>query len=267
LSSQEAHRIDTTVPHPARRYNYWLGGKDHFQADRDSGDAIAEFFPSIRAAALANRGFMRRAVTMLTEQGIRQFLDIGTGIPAPNNTHEVAQAIAPDARVVYVDNDPIVMSHARALLASGPAGQTAYIEADLRDYERILSHPDLLATIDLSQPVAVLLVAILHFVTDEDDPRAIVSGLVSRLAPGSYLVLSHGTMEFSPLPRTEDLVPKAKHGSLRFRNKAELTELLAGLEILEPGIVPISQWRIGDEPGPHLTAEEAGIYGVVARVP
>src|SRR4051794_38016107 len=137
-----AYRIDTSIPHPARRYNYWLGGKDHFQADRDSGDAIFEAFPSVRMAALENRAFMRRAVTHLArEVGIRQFLDIGAGIPAPNNTHEVAQAIAPESRIVYVDNDPIVMSHARALLTSSAEGLTAYVEEDLRNNEAILSHP------------------------------------------------------------------------------------------------------------------------------
>src|SRR5258705_6448220 len=158
-SPRAQHQIDTKSPHPARRYNYWLGGKDHFAADRESGDAIAALFPTVRLAALENRNFMRRAVTFLSrEAGVRQFLDIGTGIPAPNNTHEVAQALAPESRVVYVDNDPIVLSHARALLNSTPEGATAYIEADLRDHERILSDPYLRKTLDFSDPVALLLV-------------------------------------------------------------------------------------------------------------
>jgi SAM-dependent methyltransferase len=263
LTSQDPHRINTSVPHPARRYNYWLGGKDNFQADRDSGDAIAEMFPSVRAAVLANRAFMRRAVTYVAGQGVSQFLDIGTGIPAPNNTHEVAQALIPTARVVYVDNDPIVLSHARALMTSGEGGQTAYIEADLRDYEVILDHPDLQRVLDLDQPTAVLLVAILHFIVDADDPAGIVAGLVRRLAPGSYLVMSHGTADFAPL---EQRMPAAKHGSLRPRDRAEVAELVAGLELVEPGIVPISGWRNDDE-GPHLTPREDGIYGLVARVP
>jgi len=267
VSSLDPHRIDTSVPHPARRYNYWLGGKDHFQADRDSGDAIAELFPTIRAAALANRAFMRRAVTYVARQGVRQFLDIGTGIPAPNNTHEVAQSIIPDARVVYVDNDPIVMSHARALLTSREGGLTAYLEADLRDYEDILDHPDLLRVLKLDQPVGLLLVAILHFLTDADDPAGIMAGLLRRLAPGSYLVLSHGTMDFTPPERREAAFPRpARHGSLQVRTREEIAALLTGLDIIEPGIVAVSEWR-NDDDGPHLTPSEAGIYGVVARIP
>jgi hypothetical protein len=185
VSSLDPHRIDTSVPHPARRYNYWLGGKDHFQADRDSGDAIAELFPTVRAAALANRAFMRRAVTYVARQGVRQFLDIGTGIPAPNNTHEVAQAINPDTHVVYVDNDPIVMSHARALLTSREGGLTAYLEADLRDYEEILNHPDVRRVLDLGQPVGLLLVAILHFLVDADDPAGIVAARTAGSGPSA----------------------------------------------------------------------------------
>ena len=178
-------RIDTTVPHPARRYNYWLGGKDNFQADRESGDAMAAAFPTIRTSALENRRFLQRAVGYLArEAGIRQFLDIGTGIPTANNTHEVAQAVAPESRVVYVDNDPIVLAHARALLTSSPEGATAYIDADLRDPEKILAHPELQRTIDLSQPVGLMLVAVLHFVPDGDDPYALVRRLLDALPAG-----------------------------------------------------------------------------------
>jgi len=182
------YRLDTTVAPPARRYNYWIGGKDHFAADRESGEAILAAFPAARAAALENRAFLRRAVTYLTaEAGVRQFLDIGTGIPAPDNTHEVAQAIAPESRVVYVDNDPIVLTHARALLSSSPQGATAYLEEDLHDFPKILEHPEVTGTLDLTQPVALLLVAVLHFVHDEDDPYEMVAGLLDGLPVGSYL--------------------------------------------------------------------------------
>jgi hypothetical protein len=266
LTTQESPRIDTSVAHPARRYNYWLGGKDHFQADRESGDAIATLFPTIRAAALANRAFMRRAVATIAEAGVRQFLDIGTGIPAPGNTHEVAQTVSRDCRVVYVDNDPIVLAHARALLTSAPGGATAYIDADVRDWPAILDRDELRATIDLSQPVGLLLVAILHFLTDDDEVREIVSGLIGRLAPSSYVVISHGTFDYAK-PEIRDAGIPANHGELRTRTADEVAALLTGLELLDPGIVSVSDWRAQDEPGPRLTPEEAGILGVVARVP
>jgi hypothetical protein len=163
--------FDTSVPHPARRYNYWLGGKDNFAADRESGDAVAAAFPTVRIAAIENRRFLGRAVSFLAQEaGIRQFLDIGTGIASANNTHEVAQSIAPESRIVYVDNDPIVLTHARALLTSTAEGATAYIDADLRNPGRILSDSHLEATLNLSEPVGLILVAILHFIRDEDDP-------------------------------------------------------------------------------------------------
>ena len=265
MTSEDVARIDTSIAHPARRYNYWLGGKDHFQADRDSGDAIAAAFPSIRAAALANRAFMGRAVELLTRLGVRQFLDIGTGIPAPGNAHEVAQAVAPEACVVYVDNDPIVMAHARALLTSNGSGCTAYLEADLRDHDEILEHPRLRETIDLTRPVGLLLVAILHFISDADDPYGIVATLMSRLAPGSYLVLSHGTMDFAP-PENDTLVGNSsRHGSFWPRSQAEVSRFLGGLQVLEPGIVSIADWRAEDDPAYRLTPTESGMYGVVAR--
>src|SRR3954471_2746264 len=176
-------RVDTTVAHPARRYNYWLGGKDHFEADRESARQLEKLQPTSRLGALANRGFQKRVVTYLAEQGITQFLDIGTGIPAPDNTHEVAQAVHPDARVVYVDNDPIVLTHARVLLSSNPAGRTAYLDADLRDPRQILDNPELHATIDLKQPVGLLLIAVLHFVVDDQRAYDIVNELRGVLAP------------------------------------------------------------------------------------
>ncbi|GAA2553953.1 hypothetical protein GCM10010435_25450 [Winogradskya consettensis] len=177
--------IDTSTAHPARRYNYWLGGKDNFAADRASGDAIAAAFPTTRMAVIENRQFLSRAVTHLTrDAGIRQFLDIGTGLPSADNTHEVAQAIAPDARIVYVDNDPLVLTHARALLTGTPAGATAYLHADLREPERILADPQLAEVLDLTQPVALMLVAVLHFVAESDDPYAKVAHLLDALPTG-----------------------------------------------------------------------------------
>ena len=263
-----AARIDMTKPHPARRYDYWLGGKDNFQADRDAAEAIAAVFPHIRTAARENRAFMRRAVSLLAaEAGIRQFLDIGTGLPTANNVHDVAQAIAPESRIVYVDNDPLVLAHARALLTSSEQGATAYIDADVRSPEKILLDPAVRDTLDFSQPVALLLVAILHFVEDDDDPYAIVKELVSALPAGSYLVLSHAT--FDPLdPETIAAMNAVNEGiKPRFspRTLGEVSRFFDGLELLEPGIVSVSEWR--PEPGPHPTPAEATGYGAVARTP
>ncbi len=259
-------RIDTTRPHPARRYDYWLGGKDNFQADREAAEAIAAVFPHIRTAARENRAFMRRAVSRLAaEAGIRQFLDIGTGLPTANNVHDVAQGIAPESRIVYVDNDPLVLSHARALLTSSEQGATAYIDADVRDPEKILFDPAVRDTLDWSQPVALLLVAVLHFVEDDEDPYAIVRRLVSALPAGSYLVLSHAT--FDPLdPETIAAMNAVNEGikpTFSPRSLAEVSRFFDGLELLDPGIVSVSDWW--PEPGPRPTPAEATGYGAVAR--
>jgi hypothetical protein len=259
-------RIDTTKPHPARRYDYWLGGKDNFQADREAAEAIAAVFPHIRTAARENRAFMRRAVRHLAaEAGIRQFLDIGTGLPTAQNVHDVAQGIAPESRIVYVDNDPLVLTHARALLTSSEEGATAYIDADVRHPESILRDPAVRETLDLSQPVALLLVAILHFVEDHEDPYGIVKSLFSALPAGSWLVLSHAT--FDPLdPDTIAAMNKVNEPiKPRFspRTLAEVSRFFEGLEVLEPGIVSVSDWR--PEPGPRPTPAEATGYGAVAR--
>ncbi|MEU4645329.1 SAM-dependent methyltransferase [Micromonospora sp. NPDC023814] len=265
-------RIDTSVAHPARRYNYWLGGKDNFQADRDSGDAVAAAFPTIRTAALENRRFLQRAVRHLArEAGIRQFLDIGTGIPTADNTHEVAQVTAPESRVVYVDNDPIVLAHARALLSSSPEGATAYIDADLRDPEKILQHPDLLRTIDLSRPVALMLVAILHFVPDGDDPYAVVARLLEALPSGSYLAASHATYDHLPPEVAREAKAAGRgdgpHGVISLRSLAEFTRFFDGLEVVEPGVTSVAEWRAEDAPLPRPTAAEVSVYGAVARKP
>jgi SAM-dependent methyltransferase len=264
-------RIDTSVAHPARRYNYWLGGKDNFQADRDSGDAIAAAFPTVPMAALENRRFLRRAVSFLTrEAGIRQFLDIGTGIPTADTTHEVAQRIDPSCRVVYVDNDPIVLAHARALLTSTPQGATVYLDADVRDPATILSHPDLRRTLDMSEPVALMLVAVLHFVTDDEDPHGIVRTLVDALPSGSYLTVSHVTMdhmrpENAAYARTSQ--SHGPHGVLAFRSGERIARFFDGLELVPPGLESVVTWRAADEPGPRPSIEDAQIYCGVARKP
>jgi hypothetical protein len=259
-------RIDTTVAHPARRYNYWLGGKDHFAADRASGDAIAAAMPGVKLMAVENRAFMGRAVRYLADQGLRQFLDIGTGIPAPDNTHEVAQAVDPATRVVYVDNDPIVLTHARALLTSAPGGANAYLDADIRDPESILSHPDLAATLDLSRPVGLLLVAVLHFVREDEDPQGIIDTLAGALAPGSFVVASHATWEFLPQDAIDTLTANNPDGRFQPRTGARFAELLSKFELVEPGVVSVAHWHADDEPGPRPPAEDVACYGAVARI-
>ena len=268
MDSTEQSRIDTTVPHPARRYSYWLGGKDHFAADRESGDAIAARFPAVVALARANRAFLGRSVRFLAESGVRQFLDLGTGLPAPDNTHEVAQRVAPDARVVYVDNDPIVMVHARALLQGDPRGRTTYLEADVRDPEAILTHPSLLETLDLTRPVGILLVTTLHFVHDDEQVAAVVRRLLDAVPSGSHLVITHGTMDFS----TPDGVAAyekmfaAGGTDVRARPRSAIERYFAGLEIVEPGIVPVGDWR-PDGTTDRPVSADLQIYGVVGRKP
>ncbi|MFF0370673.1 SAM-dependent methyltransferase [Micromonospora sp. NPDC005087] len=261
-----ADRIDTTVAHPARRYNYLLGGKDNFAADRESGDALAAAMPTIRLAAVENRMFLQRAVRFLAQEGVRQFLDIGTGIPTADNTHEVAQAIDPSARVVYVDNDPIVLAHARALLNSTTEGRTAYLDADLREPDKILTHPDLRTTLDLSQPVALMLVAILHFIRDDEDPKGILDRLVAALPAGSYVVASHVTWEYMPPTVTAKLEASNHDGRFRARRTEQFAELLAGMELVDPGIVSVARWRADDAPQPRPSVQDVSVNGAVARI-
>jgi trans-aconitate methyltransferase len=235
---------DTSVAHAARVYNYWLGGKDNYAADRKAGDAALQANPDIYHSVRANRAFLARAVRYLAGQaGIRQFLDIGTGIPAADNTHEVAQATAPECRVVYVDNDPVVLAHARALLSSTPAGVTAYLDADLREPQSILEQAA--ATLDFSRPVAVMLIAILHLIGDEDDPYGIVARLMDAVPPGSYLALSQVGSDVNPqvtaeaARRLNQLMMQQQH----HRSHAEVERFFNGLEILEPGVVRVPLWR------------------------
>jgi hypothetical protein len=259
--------INTGTAHPARVYDYWLGGKDNFAADRELGDAIIKAMPSTVLAARANRAFLGRAVRYLTGQaGIRQFLDIGTGIPTAGNTHEVAQAAAPESRVLYVDNDPIVLAHARALMTSDPAGATAFIQADLHEPGKILADPALRASLDLGQPVALMLIAILHFFADKDSPRAIVAELLDALPSGSYLAITHSTADFSP-GEISGVAAATRQAGVRYtpRSRAEVAAFFAGLDLVDPGVVPVLAWRPdGDEPDDPTAAY---IYAAVGRKP
>jgi hypothetical protein len=259
--------INVTVAHPARVYDYLLGGKDNFAADRTLGDAVAKAMPSARDMVRANRAFLGRAVRYLvTEAGVRQFLDVGTGIPTAGNTHEVAQATAPDSRIVYVDNDPIVLTHARALMTSDPAGATAFIQADLRDPGTILDDPALRRTLDLGEPVALMLIAILMYLRDEDDPRALVSALMDALPSGSYLALTHPTADFSP-DEVAGAVAATEKGGISFtpRSQPEVAAFFDGLGLVDPGVVPILAWH--PEGAPPGDPRAAYYYGAVGRKP
>jgi hypothetical protein len=256
--------FDTGVAHMARVYDYWLGGKDNYAADRRAAEQVMEVNPDMVHRVRSNRAFLARAVRFLAQEaGIRQFLDIGTGIPAASNTHEVAQAIVPQARVVYVDNDPIVLAHAHALLVSKPQGSTAYIEADLRDPEKILAVAG--ETLDFSQPVAVMLIAILHLIEDSDDPAGLVTTLMDAVPPGSYLAISHPS---SDMEDSSQAVAKRLNATvaerITFRDRAAVTHLFDGLELVDPGVVKVSAWR----PDSDLVARAPGsVWGAVGRKP
>jgi S-adenosyl methyltransferase len=261
--------IDTTIAHPARRYNYWLGGKDNFAADRESGDQLQALFPNVRLGALANRALLRRATKFLAaEAGIRQFLDVGTGLPTADNTHEVAQSVEPSSRVVYVDNDPLVMVHARALLTSTPQGRTAYLEADLNEPESILDHPALHETLDLSQPVGLMLIAVLHFVHGQGATQPIVRKLVDALPAGSYVVATHATDDFGTLEQQalyQRILAEGK-SDVWTRPRDEFAALFDGLDLVDPGVVPASEWR--PEPGATIPARsDINVWTAVARKP
>jgi hypothetical protein len=262
--------IDTSKPHPARMYDYMLGGKDHFAADRDAADKAMAAVPSGRSGSRANRAFLGKAVRYLTgEAGIRQFLDIGTGLPTTNNVHEVAQAVAPSSRIVYADNDPMVLAHARALLTSAPEGRTAYIHADLRDPAAILSDPVTRDVLDFSQPIALMLVAILHFIPDEDKPEEIITTLLDALPPGSYLTASHATGEHVPAASAASGQRAYQDAGISFRprDSDEFARLaFSGLDLVPPGIVLVSEWR-PEGSGPRPQPAEVNMYGGVARKP
>lgn len=259
--------LNTGVPHPARVYDYFLGGKDNFPADQEAGEAALAVAPGLRDNALANRAFMVRAVRYLTaEVGIRQFIDIGTGLPTHPNVHEVAQGIDRTARVVYVDNDPIVLAHARALLTSSPEGATAYVDADLHDPTAILANPDLKRVIDFGKPVALLLVAILHHLSDADDPAGVVTRLLAPTSPGSYLVLSQMARDINPAGAAAVSASAARDGvTLMPRWHGEILRFFDGLELVEPGLVQVVQWRPEFGEVTDRERKYVWVYGGVAR--
>jgi hypothetical protein len=258
-------------PHPARVYDYLLGGKDNFAADREVAEAGLRANPNSRIPPRENRAFLRRAVRYLAaEEGISQFLDIGTGIPTSPNVHEIAQAIQPRARIVYVDNDPIVLAQARALLTTGPAGKTAYIDADLRDVDAVLGSADLRETLDLSQPVGLLLIAIMHFIPDDDDPWGLVGQLLAALPPGSFLALSHLTGDFDPAAWEEVVAVLRRSGvTMRVRPKPDVARFFASLDPVDPGVVSLPHWRPDPiEVGQAIPSDAAvSVYGGIARKP
>jgi hypothetical protein len=263
-------RINTGVPNPARIYDYFLGGKDNFPADREVAEQVVAIAPVARDIVEDNRAFLRRAVRLLAgEAGIRQFIDLGSGLPTQGNVHEIAQAVAPDARVVYVDNDAMVVTHSRALLAGD---NTAAIEADLRDPDSVMRHPEVRELIDFDQPIALLLMAILHFVPDDEDPYGIVARFRDALPAGSYLALSHGTRD---IPARPDMSPEAMAemgakverlyqlttASLVTRTHAQVERFFDGFDLLDPGLVEIQLWR-PDEADALLPG---GFYGGAGR--
>jgi S-adenosyl methyltransferase len=258
--------FDTSVAHIARVYNYWLGGKDNYAADREVAERVVAAYPPIYISVRAQRAFLARAVHYLVaDAGIRQFLDVGTGLPSANNTHEVAQQEAPDSRVVYVDNDPIVLAHARALLTSSPQGATAYIEADLRDTPKILEQAA--AILDFSKPVAVMLLGVLHCIPDDDDPAAIVAGLLAAVPSGSYLAVAHPARDIhtTQITTAVDRANPMMAEPVTLRTRGELSRFFAGLDLVEPGLVQLHRWRPGPE-GP-APGHDIANYGAVARKP
>jgi S-adenosyl methyltransferase len=253
---------DSTVPHPARVYAYWIGGKDCYEADRAAAEEVIRLRPQVVASARANRAFLARVVRYLADDcGVRQFLDIGVGLPAPDSTHEVAQQVDPACRVCYVDNDPVVLTHARALLTSTAPGSCDYIDADVRDTAAIVAQAA--RTLDLAQPVAVLLLAVLHFVPG--DAAAIVPTLADTLVPGSYLAVSHLTADFAPEQVTAAVAAYNTLAPVPVtpRSHAEVTGLFGGLPLVAPGVVPVTEWRPAVAGLPHrMTAD---LYAGVAR--
>jgi len=260
---EPASALDTGVPHSARVWNYWLGGKDNFAVDRDAGDQVRDAYPEVVEIARASRAFLARAVRYLVgEAGIRQFLDIGTGLPTADNVHEVAQRLAPESRIVYVDNDPMVLAHARALLASSPEGATDYIDADVHEPDKILR--DAARTLDFTRPVALMLLGILGNVADTDEARSIVKRLVDAVPSGSYVVINDGTKTTEEHFEAERTAHEAGHQYI-VRTPEQVASFFEGLELVEPGVVATPLWR----PEPSLSGEpaELAVHCGVARKP
>jgi hypothetical protein len=259
--------IDTSRPHPARMYDYYIGGKNHFAADREVADAALAHWPAGRIGLRENRKFLGRAVRYLAgEAGIRQFLDIGSGLPTTANVHEIAQAEAPSSRVVYVDHDPMVLVHARALLTSAPQGRTAYIQADLRSPFDILTSPVVRSVLDFDQPVALMLIAVLHFLEEDDNAEGVLKTLLDALPPGSFLAATHLTLEHDPEGVGGGQRVYREAGlRMNARDADEFASLaFSGLELVPPGVVLASDWR-PDSDAPRPTPAEVSCYAGVAR--
>jgi S-adenosyl methyltransferase len=257
--------IDTTVPHSARIWNYWLGGKDNYEVDRAAGDQFRKVYPGIVDEARAVRYFLARAVRYLAgEANVRQFLDIGTGLPTVDNTHEVAQRVNPACRIVYVDNDPLVLAHARALLTSTPEGTTAYLHADLREPKKILA--EAAKTLDFAQPIALVLSGIVGHIVDDDEASSIVRQLVDGLPSGSYLMLQDGTtLSNASKANEEALEDYNQSGAVpyKLRDPEQIVGFFHGLELVEPGVVPIPQWR--PDVAPITASTEVNGFGGIGR--
>ncbi|MFD3523955.1 SAM-dependent methyltransferase [Streptomyces sp. NPDC058653] len=255
-----AWSIDTSRPHPARIYDYLLGGKDNYEVDQEAGDQLAVAAPEVRIGVRANRAFLQRAVRHVVGSGVRQILDVGTGLPTSPNVHETAQEVAPDVRIAYVDNDPIVNAHANALLDR--SGGTSIVLADLRDPGAILDHPEVRRVIDFDEPVALLLVAILHFLTDDEQPEQVVATLRDALPAGSFLVLSHATGDFADRSDAQAVYNNAT-ASLNLRPRARVERFFDGFELIGPGLAQVPFWRPDAPPPPG--SETIGFFGGVAR--
>ena len=248
---QAPQGLDVSVPNMARMYDYALGGKDNYAIDRETADRMFAAFPALRELVVANRGFLQRAVRFLAratrfaaEQGIAQFLDLGSGLPSQGNVHEVARQVRPDARVVYVDNDPMAALHAASLLA-GHDDAIAVVQEDIRNYAKVLGHPDTLRLIDFSQPVVVLFVSVLHSIPDADEPGSVIRAFARRMVPGSYLILSHLTSDGHPaeLVRQKEEVFAKTPTPFSYRSRAQILGYFDGFELVEPGLTPVTQWR------------------------
>lgn len=258
----EPPEIDVTVAHPARMYDYYLSGKTHFAADREAAEKVLAVLPEGRDMAVANRAFLGRAVRFLAGQGISQFLDIGTGIPSPGSTSEVLHNLGHEGRVVYVDNDPIVVAHARALLADG--ADTSVVPADLREPETLLAAPGIAQVLDFSKPIGVLLVAVLHFIRDSEDPEGIVARLRDAVPAGSYFAISHGTQDFSQ-ERAMAAVQGYDQATAPFvlRSRERFESFFDGLELVEPGVVQLPFWRPDGDV--DASASKIWLYAGVGR--
>jgi S-adenosyl methyltransferase len=264
--SSSPPEIDTSVPQSARIWNYWLGGKDNYPVDRAAGDQFRQAFPGIVDVARGSRGFLTRAVRYLAgEAGIRQFLDVGTGLPTADNTHEVAQRVAPDAKIVYVDNDPLVLAHGRALLTSTPQGVTRYLEADLREPGRIVEAAA--ETLDLGRPVALMLMGIVGHITDEQEARSIVRRLLEALPSGSYLALCDGTDTDPAGVEAQERYNQSGAVPYRLRSPEQIAGFFEGLELVEPGVVSCPRWRPDPADAAGGPPAEVDAFGGVGRKP